>query len=240
MRRTAKRIALCVCGLLVMLAAAWLLAAEENKAAYPKMAPLEQYMMERNAEIALARSAAPPAISDKAEVLVLEKRGYVSAVQGTNGFVCLVQRSWFSPADNDEFWNAKERSPGCFNAAAAKSYLRVLLKRTDLILAGMPKEQVVQAVGAAIDKKELSAAAPGAMCYMQSKQAYLSDSAGRWHPHLMFFVDQEPESWAANLPGSPVYAGKEPANRVTVFLIPVGKWSDGTSDEAGSQQAMAH
>jgi hypothetical protein len=224
---------------LLLVAAGAGLAAQDKPAPYPKMAPLEQYMMERNAEIALARTAAPPAVSDKAEVLVLEKNGYVRAAEGSNGFVCLVQRSWFSPVDDAEFWNPRERAPGCFNAAAARSYLRVLLKRTELVLAGQPKEQAVQALGAAIDRKELSAAEPGAMCYMQSRQQFLSDRGGNWHPHLMFFVDQEPESWAANQPGSPVLAGKDPANRLTVFMIPVSKWSDGTGDGDG-QQAMMH
>jgi hypothetical protein len=222
-----------------MLAAAWLAPAQDNKAPYPKMAPRQQYMMERSAEIALARTAAPASVSDNAEVLVLEQHGYVTAAQGSNGFVCLVQRSWFSGADDAEFWNAKERSPGCFNAVAARSYLRLLRKRTDLILAGDSKEKVLETISAALDKKELTAAEPGAMCYMQSKQAYLSDRAGRWHPHLMFFVDQEPESWGANQPESPIFAGKEPANRVTVFLVPVGKWSDGTSD-GDTGQAMVH
>ena len=54
---------------------------------YPKMLPLEQYLMDRNAEIALARSAAPPAIANQAEVLVLGREGYVTAEKGSNGRV---------------------------------------------------------------------------------------------------------------------------------------------------------
>lgn len=239
MRKSTCRIALGGCGLFVMLAAPWQAPAQDSKAPYPNMAPLEQYMMERNAEIALARSAAPPSISDHAEVLVLEKHGYVAAAQGSNGFVCLVQRSWFAGADDPEFWNAKLRSPGCFNAVAARSYLRLLFKRTDLILAGGSKEQVVQTISAAINKKELPAAEPGSMCYMQSRQGYVSDHGGHWHPHLMFFVAaQDPESWAANQAGSPILGVKDSSNRLTVFLIPVGRWSDGTSDL--ESQAMAH
>jgi hypothetical protein len=239
MRKSTRRIALGGCVLFVMLATAWQAPAQDSKAPYPKMAPLEQYMMERNAEIALARTAAPPSISDHAEVLVLEKHGYETAVQGSNGFVCLVQRSWFAGADDPEFWNAKLRSPGCFNPPAAKSYLRLLFKRTDLILAGGSKEQIVKAISTAIDKKELPEAESGSMCYMQSKQQYVSDSGGHWHPHLMFFVaDQDPESWAANQSGSPVLGFKDSPNRLTVFMIPVRGWSDGTSDL--DSQAMVH
>jgi hypothetical protein len=59
---------------------------------YPKMAPIGQYLMDRTAEIALARSATPDAISHDAAVLVLTRHGYETAVQGKNGWVCMVGR----------------------------------------------------------------------------------------------------------------------------------------------------
>jgi hypothetical protein len=66
---------------------------------------------------------------------------------------------------------------------------------------------------------------------MLSKAGYLSDHDGRWHPHLMFFVPQtEAVTWGANLPGSPILASNDVQDRLTVFLIPVAKWSDGTAD----------
>jgi len=70
---------------------------------------------------------------------------------------------------------------------------------------------------------------------MLSKQQYLGDSAAHWHPHLMFFVPQtEDVTWGANLAGSPVLASDDPEDRLTIFMVPVGKWSDGTADsEAG-------
>ena len=61
------------------------------------IAPIEQYLMDRNAEIALARSAAPSSISAGAEILVLGRKGYETAVKGKNGFVCVVERSWMAP-----------------------------------------------------------------------------------------------------------------------------------------------
>ena len=69
-------------------------AAQSDK--YPKMAPVDQYLMERNAEILLARSAAPDSISSDATIRVLGRQGYETAVRGKNGFVCLVERSWMS------------------------------------------------------------------------------------------------------------------------------------------------
>ena len=109
-----------------MLGTAWHAMAQDAKALYPSMAPVDQYLMaDRSAEIALARSAAPESISRDAEVLVLGRYGYETAIQGKNGFVCIVERSWTAPIDDPDFWNPKLRSPICLNAAAARSCLPV-------------------------------------------------------------------------------------------------------------------
>jgi len=199
---------------------------------YPNMAPVDQYLMpDRSTEIALARSAAPESISRDAEVMVLGRHGYETAVKGTNGFVCVVERSWTAPPDDPNFWNPKLRGPICFNAAAAHSYLPRTIKKTELILAGNTKDQMMQAVVSAIDNKELPAMEPGAMCFMLSKQGYLDDHAGHWHPHLMFFFSQaDPGAWGAGLPGSPILAFDGKWEHLTTFLVPVRKWSDGTED----------
>ncbi len=196
---------------------------------YPKMAPVEQYRMtDRDAEVALARSAAPEPISRDAEVLVLARRGFETAVKGKNGFVCIVGRSWTSAADAD-FWDPKVRVPMCVNAAAAHSYLLRVTRITELILAGRTKDQVDEIIAAAVDKKELPAMEPGAMCYMMSKQGYGGATLPHWPSHLMFFYsDMDPAIWGANLPGSPVIAVADPTEHLTQFVIPAQKWSDGT------------
>ena len=214
----------------VMFGTAWHAIAQDGRNSYASMAPLDQYLMDRDAEIALARSAAPDSISRDATVMVLGRHGYETAVQGKNGFVCIVERSWTSPIDDPDFWNPKGRAPICFNAAAARSYLPRTIKKTDLILAGHSKDQMIEAIAGAIEKRELPTMEPGAMCYMLSKQAY-SDRYGHWHPHLMFFVSQaDAASWGAGLPGSPILAFNDTWEHLTTFLVPVGQWSDGTSD----------
>jgi hypothetical protein len=217
--------------LLVMLGTACEAVAQDAAAPYPNMAPIEQYLMDRTAEIALARSAAPESISRDAEVRVLGRHGYEIAVKGKNDFVCLVERSWTSPIDDPGFWNPKGRAPICLNAAAARTYLPRVIRKTELLLAGHTKAQMIETVAAAIDKKELPAVEPAAMCYMLSKQGYLSDRDGHWHPHLMFFVSQsQPGAWGAGLPGSPIYAFDDAWEHLTIFLVPVREWSDGTAD----------
>jgi hypothetical protein len=199
----------------------------------PSMAPIDQYLMtDQAAEIALARSAAPESIARDAEVLVLARHGFETAVKGKNGFVCIVERSWTSAPDA-EFWNPKVRTPICYNAAAAHSLLPRNIKKTDLILAGRTKAQVDEAIVAAVDKKELPAMEAGAMCYMMSKQGYGGDSVKHWPSHLMFYFSQtDAATWGANLPGSPILAVSDEhehlTEHLTMFSISVQRWSDGT------------
>jgi len=212
-----------------VLGAAWQAKAQKVDPPYPRMAPLDQYLMaDRDAEIALAKSAAPKAISDDAEVMMLDRQGYKTAVKGTNGFVCTVQRSWTAGVDAPEFWNPKIRAPICFNPPAVRTYLAIEIVKTNLALAGA---QTADAMQDALKKKQLPAMETGAMCYMMSKNGYLSDAGGRWHPHLMFFLPlTDGKAWGADLPGSPILAGQDVADHVTIFLVPVRKWSDGTPD----------
>jgi hypothetical protein len=212
---------------LIGLAAASQAQAQVRDSPYPQMAPIDQYMMARDAEITLARSAAPKSISRDAEILVMQRNGYKTAIKGSNGFVCLVQRSWTAGIDDPEFWNPKLRAPICFNPPAARYCVRLAIKKTEWILNGQSKAQMFESVKAAIDKGELSALEAGAMCFMMSRQGYLNDRSGSWHPHLMFFVPRmEPAAWGADLPGSPVIGYRDDTARISVFMVPVNRWSD--------------
>jgi hypothetical protein len=221
------------CAWVVMLSAVAGFAAA-NATSYERMAPLEQYLMPSGSEIALARSAAPASISDKATVLTLNSQGYQTAVRGTNGFTCLVERGWMSPGASPDFWNPKMRGPVCYNPAASGSVLAYRLRRTKLALAGDSKEKILEEIRAALARKELSAPEPGAMSFMMSKDGYLGDDVGHWHPHLMFHVPKVAGStWGANLPGSPVVLDdREVPEPETMFLVPVSRWSDGTTATA--------
>ena len=226
---------------LATLIASRALAAQDAQQPYPTMAPVEQYLMARDAEIALARSAAPDAISHDAAVLVLTRHGYETAVEGTNGWVCMVGRAWGAMFDNPEFWNPKVRAAACFNPPAARSILPYDHKRTELLLAGHSKLEVIAAIKAAIDKRELPALEQGTVCYMMSKAAYLTDNGDHNGSHLMFYqAEKNGATWGANLDNSPVFAVNfwymsadlypqlESFPPMSVFLLGVGKWSDGT------------
>ncbi|HEY1659921.1 MAG TPA: hypothetical protein VGG14_16330 [Candidatus Sulfotelmatobacter sp.] len=201
------------------------------KERYPTMAPLAQYMMDQSAEIALARSAAPKSISEGAEVLLLGSGGFDVGVKGANGWTCLVERSWNAAVDFPEFWNPKIRAPICFNPAAVRSVLPVAIVWAKMVLAGQSQAQMASQAKAAFDAKKMPALEPGAMGFMMSKDGYLTDDHPHFHPHVMFFEPLgEGPQWGANLPGSPIFAGDDNVNRMSILPVPVPRWSDGTQD----------
>jgi len=215
--------------LMVVLGTAWLAQAQDAHGRYLSIAPLEQYLMERNAEIAMARSAAPESISRDAEVLVLGRHGYETAVKGKNGFVCIVDRGWTSDVDDPEFLNPTLREPICFNAAAARSHLPLTFKETEWALAGQNKTQMFESIKAAYDKKELPLPEPGGMSYMMSSQTYFGPTYGKGAPHLMFYLPKtDSMAWGGGLPGSPVIVHQDSPEPITTFVIPLSKYSDGT------------
>jgi len=241
MSKKISAIAITGVAVLVLLAVACRAVAQDAGTKYTKMAPVDQYLMaDRNAEVALARSAAPESIARDAGVMVLTRHGFEAAVKGTNGFVCIVGRGWTSAAEAD-YWNPKVRVPMCVNAAAVRSYLVRLTKETEWGLAGRTPAQMNAAISAALARKELPPMEPGAMCYMMGKQGYGGDSKPHWPAHLMFFyTDVDPAIWGANQPGSPIIAVADPVEHLTQFVIPVQHWSDGTEYRAGSVAEHHH
>lgn len=225
-------VACLICALIFAFGTPRQIQAQSNETPYPKMAPLEQYLMERDAEVALARTAAPESISRDATVVVLGPHGYETAVEGKNGFVCAVERSWMNLFDGPEFWNPKVRGAICYNPPAARSVLPILYLRTRMVLAGLSNAQMSDRIKAAYAKRELPALEPGSMSFMMSKQAYLTDQGSHDVAHVMFYTPlMDGANWGADLAKSPVYllpqfhGAPEPVN---VFMVLTGMWSDGT------------
>lgn len=214
--------------------------AQDATTPYPKMAPIEQYLMDRTAEIDLARSAAPESISRDATILVLERHGYEIAVQGKNGFVCMVGRAWGAAFDWAEFWNPKVRAADCLNPQAARSILPIVYLRARMVMAGRSKTEMLSAVKAAFKNKQLPDLESGAMDYMMSKRSYLTDDGDHNMPHVMFYTSvTDGNDSVSGAEGSPVmsspywfFAPKEQSALkglppISVFLVAVANWSDG-------------
>lgn len=223
------------CALLMLafwVSSAWAAAARTS---YPKMLPIERYLMsDRASEIAMARSAAPKEISDSATILVLGKDGYETAVKGTNGFVCLIFRSWSNDYDYADFWDPKLRTPQCWNAAAANSWLPDYFMRTKWALSGASPQEMAARTKAALADHQIMPPAPGSMAYMMSKDQYINEPSpatgpARWYPHVMFFVPSTDGSpWGANAQGGPLYSTTLHSEPFTIYFLVVPKWSDGT------------
>jgi hypothetical protein len=208
----------------------WQMQAQDNSAP-STMASIDSYLMDRDAEIAMARSAGPNSISSGAKVLVLGRHGYETAVEGKNDFVCLVGRSWDLPKNNPAFWDPKIHGPICLGAAATRSYLPIYIKKTELAISGRSNSQIEDAIIDAIAKGELPTPEPGSLSYMLSKQGYLNASVkGPWLPHIMIFVPEiDPKALGSGLGDDvPLGAHEEKIGRYTTIEVPVSKWSDGT------------
>jgi hypothetical protein len=213
-----------------------LLARSEPTFEYSKMAPLSQYMMDQSTEISLAQTAAAPAISGSATVLILTSHGYVVGKKGNNGFTCIVERGWMPPFDQKDFWSTRLRAPICYNAPASRTVLQYTLRRTQLALAGLSRLQIY----ARIASMNLPTPAPGSMSYMMSKEQVLGEPDNHWHPHVMFHVPKSYGAnggaiWGADLDGSPIvfdtshHLVPEP-QAIVMVLVPT--WSDGTTAAA--------
>lgn len=198
------------------------------RAQVPDLAP---YLMPRAEEITLARSAAPAGLSDSATVLVMTRTGFTEAARGSNGFTCLVLRSFSSKPDSPEIWNSRIRAPHCFNAPASRAVLPLILRRAEWILAGVSFAEAGARTARGYAEHTFVMPEPGAIAYMLSHAQYLTDRSPHWEPHLMLYFDKTVPAASLGAGGFdlPVIdAGADPDAPLRTLLILLRAWSDGT------------
>jgi hypothetical protein len=164
-------------------------AAHAQSGKYP---PLADYLMARDAEVALARSAAPANISSRATIKVLTQSGYTVDRNGDNGFVCMVMRGWSAPTYTpDQFrdlvYDATVRAPICFDPGAAQTVMPYYELRSKLAMEGHAPDQIAQRVEAAYARGDLPRRDGVTFAYMWSANQHLASGVGHWHPHMMVF-----------------------------------------------------
>ncbi len=169
-----------------------LLASSATAAQSPRYPPLSAYLMPRDAEMALARSAAPANISDRATIKVLTESGYQPAREGDNGFVCMVMRGWTAPTYTpvqvrDLVYDPMVRAPICFNPAASRTVMPYYELRSKLGMEGKTPDQIAEGVEAAFAKGALPQRDGVSFAYMWSADQHLGPGVGHWHPHMMVF-----------------------------------------------------
>ncbi|MGH2615962.1 MAG: hypothetical protein ACRDJC_12030 [Thermomicrobiales bacterium] len=197
----------------------------QQAAQYP---PLSEYLMPQDAEIALARSAAPPSISDRATIKVLTVSGFEVVSEGDNGFVCLVMRGWSAPTYTpakflDLVYDPRIRAPICFDPEASRTVMPYYELRTKLGMEGKAPDQIAAGVGAAYAQGELPQRDRVSFAYMWSADQYLFEEAGAWHPHVMVFAPYyENAMVGGNEFGSPLpQVTDDEGTPFTVVVIPV-------------------
>jgi hypothetical protein len=184
-----------------LLVSMWVAGAQAQTSKYP---PTEQYLMPQADEIALARTAAPANISDRAMIQVLTKTGFEVAQQGGNGSVCMVMRGFSAPTYmpaqfRDLVYDATVRAPICFTPPAVQQVLPYYELRTKLALQAKNPDEMAEAIAVANAK------------------------IGHWHPHVMVFAPYYNNSMVGGSPlGSPFLQGTDDAGTpFSVVVIPV-------------------
>ncbi|MDH3553260.1 MAG: hypothetical protein OER22_11650 [Gammaproteobacteria bacterium] len=192
-----------------------------------QLAPVSAYLAtSEEEEVSIALSAAPAHISESSTVLVMTKEGYATAREGSNGFVCLVERSWAGSVDYiGAFWDPRIRAPICYNQHAAKFVLPLYILRTELALAGKKRAQIAAAIDAAVSSGKMKAPTGTAMSYMMSARQHLHPDIGRWLPHLMIWMPYtEQDDWGANvLAGVDPVVFRNPGGPFAMVVIPYGE-----------------
>ena len=194
---------------------------------------LSPYLIaDRAAEVALTRSAAPKNVTDSARVLVLTRTGFVAAARGTNGFTCLVLRSFLGGIDDPGYWSPKVRGPACFNPPASRTVLLEQLKRAEWVMAGVSQKEIATRIDRAYASRQFPLPTAGAMAYMLSPEQYLGDTNPHWMPHVMFYYDRSlpAAAWGAGDMNAPIIDASvgTPHSPVQTLFIPVRQWSNGT------------
>jgi hypothetical protein len=200
-------------------------AAWAQTATYP---PIEAYLMPRDAEIALAKSAAPGHVSDRATIKVLSKSGYETARDGDNGVVCMVMRGFVAPTYTpaqfrDLVYDPTVHAPICFTPPAVRTAMPYYELRTKLAMEGKSPDQIAERLQAAYIKGELPRRDAVTFAYMWSAHQHLGPGIGAWHPHMMVFAPYYENSMVGGAQfGSPLPSVSDDAGTpFTVIVIPV-------------------
>lgn len=138
-------------------------------------------LLPRAREIALAKSAAPPAVSDSATIYVLGDREYELAVRGSNGNACYVSRDWIESIE-----------PHCFDAEGAATVMQLEMRRVALLHQARTLADADREIADGLASGRFRLPRRPALSYMMSAEQRLVGDDGRpvgnWRPHLMLYV----------------------------------------------------
>ena len=189
--------------------------------------PLAEYLMPRDAELALAHSAAPPNISGRATIKVLTTSGFQIVREGDNGFTCLVMRGWAAPtftpaAQRDVVYDTTLRAPICFDPPATRMVLPFYELKHTLGMGGKTPDEIAAGIQAAFARGQLPKRDAVSFGYMWSADQQLGPGVGRWHPHMMVFAPYyDNPMLGGNEIGVMPVVNDDAGTPFTVIVIPV-------------------
>jgi hypothetical protein len=138
----------------------------------------------RERQIELALSAAPKEVSSKASVYILGPKGYEKVREGTNGFTCLVERSFKGTTQTSS-------APACFDAEGSRTLMLTYLRKEELRSEGKSEQEIKDDIQKGYEDGRFKVAGIGFL-YMMSDENYVYDDqsqqSGFVPPHLMFYA----------------------------------------------------
>jgi hypothetical protein len=157
-----------------------------------KPKPAYDFSLSREEKIKLAESAAPPEVSSKATVYILEKSGYVKVRDGSNGFSCFVDRQ--TP------WNSE---PTCFDAEGSATTLPTRLFVEEERAKGKSEDEIKAEIDNGYKTGRFRAPGKPGIVYMLSDSVFLfvNDKIVKAPPHLMFYAPYATDKDLGNPPG---------------------------------------
>jgi len=143
--------------------------------------PAYDFSLPREDKIKLAKSAAPPEVSNHAAIYVLERSGYVKVQDGNNGFSCFVDRQM--PLNQE---------PTCFDAEGSASTLPTRIFAEEQRGKGKSEEEIKAGIADGYKSGKFHAPAKPGIVYMMSDQGYIYVESVKkivhLPAHLMFYA----------------------------------------------------
>jgi hypothetical protein len=160
-----------------------------------KPKPAYDFALPREEKIKLAESAAPPEVSGKATVYVLDRTGYVKVREGTNGFTCFVDRQ-----------DPLNLEPTCFDAEGSATTFVTRVFAEEQRAAGQSEEEIKAAIADGYKNGKFHAPRKPGIVYMLSTLGYLyiaqNNQLVHLPPHLMFYAPYATDKDIGSPPGA--------------------------------------